>query len=130
VVAKAPRKNIAAGRSSVLLPSGGGGTGKRKSKGGGCGHSLKVWPVPKGQRGLQCFLSESSGSEVAVSSSDGAGPSGVVDSEEWDKVETVSSQEDQRPEEEQEEEGSVESSSVPILDDDIAQLNSDDSDED
>ena len=133
VVAKAPRKNVAAGRTSVLSPSGGGGGGKRKSKGGGC-HSLKVWPIPKGQKGLQCFLSESSSSRSEGAGSSDAGPS-RIENEQLDKVEegeaTSSSLEDQRQEEDQEEDGSVVTgSSIPLLDDDIAQLNSDDSDED
>ena len=53
VAAKAPRKNVASGRSSVISP--GGTAGKRKAKGGG-GNPLKLWPVPKGQKGLQGFL--------------------------------------------------------------------------
>ena len=60
VVAKAPRKNIAAGRSSIVSPSNG-GAGKRKNKVGGSGNPLKLWPVPKGQKGLQSFFGGDSG---------------------------------------------------------------------
>jgi hypothetical protein len=54
VVAKAPRKNVAPGRSSVVSPNGG-ASGKRKGKMGGGGNPLKLWPVPKGQKGLLSF---------------------------------------------------------------------------
>lgn len=52
MVAKAPRKNLAAVRSPSSCSS-----NKRKGKaGGGGGNALKLWPVPKGQKGLQSFL--------------------------------------------------------------------------
>ena len=134
VVAKAPRKNIAPGRSTVLSPSSGTNSGKRKGKVGSSGHSLKLWPVPKGQKGLQSFFggcSSSSSSDLAGPSSDGAGPSSAAESEEWEGNEGEQGSSSQ---EEEQVEGASESqetnSSVQLLDEDIAQLNSDDSDED
>ncbi len=61
VVAKAPRKNISvAGRTNSCSPTSG-ISGKRKGKIGGSGNSLKLWPIPKGQKGLQSFISELDG---------------------------------------------------------------------
>ncbi len=144
VVAKAPRKNIAAGRSSVLSPSS--GSGKKKS--GGSGHSLKLWPVPKGQKGLQSFLNgnATSGSSEGAGSSSGEGPGcsnagpSSSESEQWDRIEgalETSAHEDASSEDNQEEndtesdeETEVTNPLTQLLDGDIAQLNSDDSDND
>lgn len=52
MVAKAPRKNLVSGRTSTVSPV----SGKGKAKAGGAGNPLKLWPIPKGQKGLQGFL--------------------------------------------------------------------------
>ena len=67
VVAKAPRKNVASVRSSVISPSGS-ASGKRKGKAGGGGNPLKLWPVPKGQKGLQSFFGGQSSEDGGCSS--------------------------------------------------------------
>ena len=67
MVAKAPRKNLVSGRTSSVSPA----SGKGKGKTGGAGNPLKLWPIPKGQKGLQGFLrgGDGCGSSAAGSSS-------------------------------------------------------------
>lgn len=133
MVAKAPRKNIAAGRSNGTSPSSGGGSGKKKGKVGGSGNPLKIWPIPKGQKELQSFFGGCSGSS---SSDGGGGPSSFANSEELDRLEggpNGSCEEvEQLMEGESSDSGSsgIENNSSVQLDNDITQLNSDDSDED
>ena len=82
MVAKAPRKNIAAGRSNGTAPYSGGGSGKKKGKVGGCGNPLKVWPIPKGQKGLQSFFGGCSSSN-----DEAGGPSCSVGGDELERLE-------------------------------------------
>lgn len=126
MVAKAPRKNIAAGRSNGISPSTGGGSGKKKGKVGGSGNPLKLWPIPKGQKGLQSFFGGCGG--------DGAGPSGSAENNELERLEGEPSGSCEEVEQLVEEEASSSegggsgienNSSVQLLDDDITQLNSD-----
>lgn len=109
------------GRSAGSSPSGG-SQGKRKGKAGG-GNTLKRWPIPKGQKGLQSFLG---GSEDGVSSSNSSnneeGSSSAGSSAQLEEESADSSHAHTTPT------NSPHTSSMNFLDD-ITQLNSD-SDED
>lgn len=126
VVAKAPRKNVVSG-SSVISP--GGASGKRKGKAGGGGNPLKLWPVPKGQKGLQGFLGLSSGGSESESSGSSSSSSSkaITNSQQFEE-----SGEEEMIEASSTEEGSSSSCCVeegagtpPSSLDDITQLNSD-----
>lgn len=119
VVAKAPRKNVVPGRSSVISP--GSAAGKRKGKAGNGGNPLKLWPVPKGQKGLQSFLGSSDG-DSSSSAKEGTSSSELVgDLEEEEESAEASTREG----------SSTEEDNVPITScsknflEDITQLNSD-----
>lgn len=49
-----------------------GGSGKRKGGKGGSSNSLKLWPIPKGQKGLQNFFG---GDNRCIGSSSGSSSS-------------------------------------------------------
>lgn len=130
VVAKAPRKNIVSGRSSVISPNGG-APGKRKGKAGGSGgNPLKLWPVPKGQKGLQSFFG-GHGSDDASGSSpmEGTSTSEQLEGEEFVGTPVVEEGSGSSCAESSSScEDNLTTNSVNLLDD-ITQLNSD-SDED
>ena len=133
VVAKAPRKNV---RSSVISPSGS-ASGKRKGKAGGGGNPLKLWPVPKGQKGLQCFFGGQSSEDGGCSSACVEAGSSSEQLEEFAQEQFVaeepaSCEEGSSHEEEGSSHEGEESDDTPIdsmnLLDDITQLNSDSED--
>lgn len=133
VVAKAPRKNVASGRSSVVSPNGV-ASGKRKGKAGGGGNPLKLWPVPKGQKGLQSFLGSQTSDDGGCCSSSPPMEAGSSSTEELALVGKESTcEEGGKGLVSPYEEGGGGSEDMPTnsvnLLDDITQLNSD-SDED
>lgn len=118
------------GRNSVVSPDG--SSGKRKGKvAGSGGNPLKLWPVPKGQKGLQSFFGSPSGD-------DPSGPSpmeGTSSSQQLEEEELIGTSVEEGSSSSPCCEGSSSSScednhptnSANLLDD-ITQLNSDDSD--
>ena len=129
VVAKAPRKNVASRSSNGSSPSGGSLSSKKRGKLGGGGNPLKIWPIPKGQKGLQSFFGGCS-----TSNHEGGGPSGSSDSEELDRQEGENSGKcesvKQQVEVEASDSGSNDISSASFIMHlkDVTQFNSDDSD--
>lgn len=116
------------GRSTAISPNG----ASAKRKAGSGGNPLKLWPVPKGQKGLQSFI----GGHGSASDDD-SGPSsmeGTSTSEQLEEEELVGTSVEDGPSSSCEGSSSscadkLPTNSVNLLED-ITQLNSDDSDQD
>lgn len=125
MAAKAPRKQLAPSRPLGPI-SPGGGSGRSKKGARAAGNPARVWPTPAWQKGIQTFLAGGDGGECSSSSSSSANSSFNLETEEQPtsskEVGTELTMEDQCTSSSS---GAV---GVALLDDDIAQLNSDEDD--
>lgn len=122
MAAKAPRKQLGVART-VTSPS-----SRGKKSGGGKlpmgGNPAKIWPAPAWQKGIQAFLSSGEGSGECSTSSSISSKAKVP----LEQPEVGTSKDMGSPSSSGEGSSSADLSSS-LLDDDIAQLNSDDEDD-
>lgn len=133
VAAKAPRKSLPSGGSSVS-PSGGSRLSKKKAKGSG-GNPFKMWPTPKWQQNLHTFLGVEQPGSSSSSSSGESSSSASTSAEMMAEVAGTSAGSGSSCSSSSCQDGVQGSSSnmatgLELLSGDIAQLNSDSEDDD